>query len=782
MVELATDSQAAGAGGLRSRREAIADVALVGLAEVGDEVIVNVQALDLGLGSGGFDVVHVNLTRGLEGESDLDPGRAQVMKLNYTSLQHAVEPVEDEQLQLPVGRPVAVLALHGQLAGRRVGVRAGGCRAHSSATCRPRAARCPAGIRARCAMLRERGLLAGHLTAGAAFGGEGRGDHDRRRAAPRAARRSAGTRRCAAPGRASSARAPRSGTAAWSRSTPHTSRSRSAVPTLLVARMSSGDERTRHRGISHHTLTVLDLLLEPVTVALPAGMRSPVGADLRAGLGAVFGGAMPSQPTSERRALALDVDASRAHHAPRLAPRERRPAGLRRQRPAGRDDGSRAGGGPAVLRRARSPAAARSRSSSRSLPASTRAQTMGPGRRMSGSFEALGGETVYHGRIVDVRIERFRHADGEVVTREIVRHRGAVAIVAHDGEHVWLVRQPREAVGEPALLEIPAGRLDVDGERPLQAAQRELAEEIGRGAEQWEPILTYYTSAGFTDEQVHLFAPPSCSRAGRTATRTSGSRSSRGRCATSTARSTQCRDAKTLIGLMWLARRLNAVAPPRSARAASEAVRMAPAETARRRPRSGSSRCSSTSSPTSSSSAASRATRSRPTARTCCSSASSSIARGLARGERSRTASWPRSCRSSRVAPSTLARKVACLRSFYRHLRREGAIEHDPTADLRGPRKPQRLPRVLTREEVRTPARAAAGERAAGAARPRAARADVRVRPARVRGGRARARRRRPRGGPAVRARQGLQGADRADRAPGGGGAAARTSAAGVRR
>jgi integrase/recombinase XerD len=52
------------------------------------------------------------------------------------------------------------------------------------------------------------------------------------------------------------------------------------------------------------------------------------------------------------------------------------------------------------------------------------------------------------------------------------------------------------------------------------------------------------------------------------------------------------------------------------------------------------------------------------------------------------------------LAPSTLARKVACLRSFYRHLRREGAIEHDPTADLRGPRKQQRLPQVLTREQV----------------------------------------------------------------------------------
>jgi len=52
------------------------------------------------------------------------------------------------------------------------------------------------------------------------------------------------------------------------------------------------------------------------------------------------------------------------------------------------------------------------------------------------------------------------------------------------------------------------------------------------------------------------------------------------------------------------------------------------------------------------------------------------------------------------VAPTTLARKMACLRSFYRHLRREGTIEHDPTADLRGPRKPQRLPRVLSRDEV----------------------------------------------------------------------------------
>jgi hypothetical protein len=279
-------------------RAAIADVALVGRAEVGDEVVVNVQALDLGLGSGGFDIVHVNLTRGLAGEGARG---AHVMKLNYTSLQHAVEPVEDEQrLTLPVGRPVAVLALHGQLAavawafaqgrpGARLGYiqTAGGALpgAHSST------------VRA----LRERELLAGHLTAGPAFGGEGEAlttvgalHHGLQSLGWDAAVCGPG------PGIVgSSSVLGHGGIAALD--SAHAALAL-GCPTLLVARMSSGDPRARHRGISHHTLTVLDLLLEPVTVALPAGMRSPVGADLRAGLGAVFGGSMPSRP-----ALALDV-------------------------------------------------------------------------------------------------------------------------------------------------------------------------------------------------------------------------------------------------------------------------------------------------------------------------------------------------------------------------------------------------------------------------------------------------------------------------------------------
>ncbi len=172
------------------------------------------------------------------------------------------------------------------------------------------------------------------------------------------------------------------------------------------------------------------------------------------------------------------------------------------------------------------------------------------------TFEALGGETVYAGRLVDVRMERFRHADGEEVTREIVRHRGAVGIVAQDREHVLLVRQPREAVAEPALLEIPAGRLDVEGEQPLEAARRELAEEVGRGAHSWEPIVTYYTSAGFTDERVHLFHARELYEAQAHSDEQERIEVLAWPLAELAGAIEECRDAKTLIGLLWLARRL----------------------------------------------------------------------------------------------------------------------------------------------------------------------------------------------------------------------------------
>lgn len=174
------------------------------------------------------------------------------------------------------------------------------------------------------------------------------------------------------------------------------------------------------------------------------------------------------------------------------------------------------------------------------------------------AFVALGGETLYRGRLVDVRMERFRHADGEEVSREIVRHRGAVGMLAYDEEHLWLVRQPREAVGEPDLLEIPAGRLDKEGEEPLQAGKRELAEEIGLGAARWEPIVTYYSGAGFTDERVHLYAATDLHEASAESGEQERIEVVRWPIERLGEALDECRDAKTLIALGWLWRRLNA--------------------------------------------------------------------------------------------------------------------------------------------------------------------------------------------------------------------------------
>jgi 8-oxo-dGTP pyrophosphatase MutT (NUDIX family) len=126
-------------------------------------------------------------------------------------------------------------------------------------------------------------------------------------------------------------------------------------------------------------------------------------------------------------------------------------------------------------------------------------------RRVSSRFERISTETIHEGRFFTVLRARFRHEDGEEVEREIVTHPGAVGIVVLDGEDLVFVRQPREAIGSPDLLELPAGKLDEEGESPLDTAKRELAEEIGKQADEWEPLGSFYTSPGFTDEQVHLF-------------------------------------------------------------------------------------------------------------------------------------------------------------------------------------------------------------------------------------------------------------------------------------
>jgi ADP-ribose pyrophosphatase len=121
---------------------------------------------------------------------------------------------------------------------------------------------------------------------------------------------------------------------------------------------------------------------------------------------------------------------------------------------------------------------------------------------VSSAFERVEVETAWTGRMFAAGVERFRHEDGEVVTREKVWHPGAVGILPIDAEVVWLTRQPRESAGLAASLEIPAGKRDVEGEPPLETAKRELAEEIGKQAADWREMKVFYTSPGFSDEQV----------------------------------------------------------------------------------------------------------------------------------------------------------------------------------------------------------------------------------------------------------------------------------------
>ncbi len=260
------------------RRPAWADTVLLGEMREGDEVVVNVAALDLGLGSGGFDVVHVNLSRGLEGGGG--PDGEHVIKLNYTSLQHPVAPVEAEtgekspeaaETGAPVAVLVLVLPLHGHLApaawaaaqaspGAQVGyIQTGG-------------GALPGSLSRDVAELRERGLLCGHIAAAPAYGGE----HEALGTvgALDAANRLGWDAALVGPGPGiigSNTEFGHGGIAALD--SAHAALSL-RLPTLISPRLSSSDPRERHVDVSHHTYTVLELLLAPVDVAVPEGEDS----------------------------------------------------------------------------------------------------------------------------------------------------------------------------------------------------------------------------------------------------------------------------------------------------------------------------------------------------------------------------------------------------------------------------------------------------------------------------------------------------------------------------
>jgi hypothetical protein len=240
---------------------------LTGPVEVGDEVLVNVQARELGLGSGGFDVLHANLTRGLGLEAAAD---AHVMVLPYTSMQHAVRHVEEDG---PLaddlgGLPVVCCTLHSQLApacagltGRRV------------AYVQIPGGALPVGLSDALRVLRARGLLEQAIGVGPCFGGDQQAVSTISALAWAAGAGFEAAVCSVGPGIVGTgSRFGHGGLNAAHAA--NAAASRGGAPVLAV-RVSHGDSRERHQGVSHHTRAVLELCGERVTAAWPAGLDVP---------------------------------------------------------------------------------------------------------------------------------------------------------------------------------------------------------------------------------------------------------------------------------------------------------------------------------------------------------------------------------------------------------------------------------------------------------------------------------------------------------------------------
>ncbi len=162
----------------------------------------------------------------------------------------------------------------------------------------------------------------------------------------------------------------------------------------------------------------------------------------------------------------------------------------------------------------------------------------------------------YEGHTVSLRVDQVTLDSGRRTAREVVEHPGAVAILAWGGERLAMVSQWRHATGE-ALLEIPAGTLE-PGEEPLAAAKRELAEEVGRAAATWLTGPVFFTAPGFCTELMHTFLATDLTDASAAADddeEIEASWLTLGE-ALGAIDDGRVRDAKTLAGILWLARHL----------------------------------------------------------------------------------------------------------------------------------------------------------------------------------------------------------------------------------
>jgi len=118
--------------------------------------------------------------------------------------------------------------------------------------------------------------------------------------------------------------------------------------------------------------------------------------------------------------------------------------------------------------------------------------------------KTISEEKIFEGRVISLFYQQVELPNGKTSTREIVKHPGAVAIIpVTDEGKIVLVDQYRKPM-ERVLLEIPAGKLE-KGEEPLRTAVRELEEETGYEAAEWNHIQSFYTSPGFADEYIHIY-------------------------------------------------------------------------------------------------------------------------------------------------------------------------------------------------------------------------------------------------------------------------------------
>ena len=189
--------------------------------------------------------------------------------------------------------------------------------------------------------------------------------------------------------------------------------------------------------------------------------------------------------------------------------------------------------------------------------------------------ELLDSQVLHTGRYLTFRIDRVRRADGSEATRDVCGHPGAVAVLAVDqDENILLVRQYRHPA-EQVLLEIPAGTLDPDASREAgvedhaAAARRELEEETGYRANSWELLTSFWTAPGFASELMHLYLASDLRPAHDEADRRGPDADERlnvvtlpWRVALAMAEAGEIHDAKTLIGLLWLARLRDRIEPP----------------------------------------------------------------------------------------------------------------------------------------------------------------------------------------------------------------------------